>query len=294
MVASPGRDPHPRAGRGDRSPGKETALPRLQPRQRADRFAALLRLAEELERFAPGEEPDRLLRYVHRELGGLLEADLGYVWALGRGAVTESVYYQCWTKRGEQLLETKDRARVTELAVRFARDRRAPEDRNLLMTLVESRQRPVGVFAFVRAGRRYGREDARLANDAAQILGRQLEHRERERIYLLRERIVRKVLLQLRPADILYQVLHGLKRLLGYDHSASVHTIDPDGSAITPRAEVIAWTKGKSARIGRRMPLTQEMLGVIAKLDPCILIDTGNCDPRIPSALLEEVSVVAP
>jgi signal transduction histidine kinase len=281
-------------GRRDGTRRKEPALPVSNHRQRAERLAYLLQMARDLERFAPEEEPDRFLRHVHRGLGAMLTADLGFVWRFGRGSAPEAIYHLAWTPKGEKLLPHTRVATLTEQAVRFVRERKSPDDRQVLFTSVESLGIPVGAFAFLRAGRSFGRRDAHFGVDAAEILSQHLGHRARERAFEIRERIVRKVLLQLRPADILYQVLHGMKRLLGYDHSASVHTLDRDAGTLTTRAEVIAWTKGKSTRIGRTVQLDAEAIAAIDRIERSILIDPARADATIPPLLLAPVTSVGP
>ena len=267
----------------------------LTHRKRAERLAFLLQIARDLERFAADEEPDRFLRHVHRGLGAMLGADLGFVWRLDRGGATGATYHMTWTPKGEKARARAAVGSLTDQGLRFVQDRKSPGDPHLLFTAVEAGGRPIGLFAFLRPGRRFGRQDAGLASDAAELLGRHLTHRERERLYEIRERIVRKVLLQLRPADILYQVLHGLKRLLRYDHSASVQTFDHSARTLTVRAETIAWTKAKSPRIGAVILLDDDATAFVDKLDRCCsFTDPAHPHPETPAALLHDLSVVSP
>lgn len=235
-----------------------------------------------------------MLRHVHRGVGPHLAADLGFVWRLTRGLDAEAVYRMVWTKRGENLLQRTNTAVLGEQAVRFARQAKSPDDPHLLFTAVEALGRPVGVMAFLRPGNRFGRIDARFGMDAAEILGTQLNHRERERVYETRERIVRKVLLEVRPADILYQVLHGLKRLLRYDHSATVLTLDRSERTLTVRAEIIAWKKAKGTRIGTKIPLDPLALEFIDSLETSQLVQPPGSTCKVPENLLREISAVAP
>lgn len=247
---------------------------------------------DELERFAPEEEPDRILRHVHRALGPFLKADLGFVWRFDRSGRPAAFYRLAWTPKGEKALSRSDIPTLTDGAVRFARDRKSPGDRHLLLTWVPVEGRTMAVLGFLRPGGRFGRIDARFANEAAQILSRHLAHRERERTFEIRERIVRKVLQQLRPADILYQVLHGLKRLLQYDHGASVQTFDPEASVLTIRAETIAWTKGKSPRIGSRIPVRAAALAEMESLARCHRCDPARLPDNAPAALIADLTTV--
>jgi two-component system, NtrC family, sensor kinase len=268
-------------------------VPKASHKQRADRSAFLLQLVRDLDRFAPDEEADRILRYAHRGIGNILQADYGYVWRIERGAILSARYSMTWTAKGQKLLSQADTAKLVESAAAFARDRKSPEDPNLLFTIVESAGRPIGILAFIRPARRFGRGDAHLGQDAAEFVGRHLTHAEKERFFEIRERIVRKVLLQLRPADILYQVLHGLKRLLQYDHSASVATYDPRARSLTIRAETIAWTKGKSERIGRKIDLDPASAAFLEGLEGCCVCGPDGGESRAPLALARPLTDVA-
>ncbi|MDM7916569.1 MAG: hypothetical protein QUU85_15095, partial [Candidatus Eisenbacteria bacterium] len=262
-------------------------LPTLTHRAKADRLAYLLQVARDLERFAPDEDADRMLRHVHRGLGKQLGADLGFAWRLDRGVTIQATYHLCWTAKGEKRLASAPRESLSEEALRFARDRKSPPDPALLLTVVESAGRPIGVLAFLRPGKAFGRSDALFAADAAEILGRSLTHREQERLFEVRERILRKVLLQLRPADVLYQVLHGLKRLLRFDHSASVQTFDPVESTLTVRAETIAWTKAKSRRIGEMVEIDAASRAFLGRIERSLLLDPSKPPGDLPAPLLE-------
>jgi two-component system NtrC family sensor kinase len=225
---------------------------------------------------------------VHRGLGGLLDADLGFVWRLGRTG-SEAAYHMRWTPRGDALFKTTRAASLREQALRLASKRKTPEDAHLLFLLVESMGRPSGVMAFLRPGRRFGRRDAAFGMDVMELLGRALAHREQARTYEIRERIVRKVLLQVRPADVLYQVLHGLKRLLRYDHSASVLTFGADGK-LCIRAEVIAWTKAKSTRVGGEILLAPDEARYLSSLIHPVEAEPDRLGKSDAAALADRVS----
>ncbi|MEO1085709.1 MAG: HAMP domain-containing sensor histidine kinase [Acidobacteriota bacterium] len=57
--------------------------------------------------------------------------------------------------------------------------------------------------------------------------------------------------------DVIYDILHGLRSLTRYDHSASLYTSSVDGGALRLVAEQIAWTKAKSRRIGKMLELSE-------------------------------------
>jgi signal transduction histidine kinase len=83
-----------------------------------------------------------------------------------------------------------------------------------------------------------------------------LEEIERQRVADIRQRIDRKIMEQLRPRDLFYQILHGLRTLIDYDHSSALLLADPTRCEAELAAEQIAWHKGKSRRIGLKLPLS--------------------------------------
>ena len=78
-----------------------------------------------------------------------------------------------------------------------------------------------------------------------------------KRIVEVRSQIDHKIMEQLRPKDLFYQILHGLRSLTRYDHSAALLICDERGDALELVAEQVAWRKGKSRRIGLRLPLSE-------------------------------------
>src|SRR5215472_15843928 len=79
----------------------------------------------------------------------------------------------------------------------------------------------------------------------------------------VRSQIDRKMLEQLRPQDLFYQILHGLRSLTHYDHSSSLLICNPRESALELVAEQIAWLKGKSRRIGLKLPLNDNIWALL-------------------------------
>jgi len=82
--------------------------------------------------------------------------------------------------------------------------------------------------------------------------------REERRINRVVDQIKDKTVRELRPKDLFYQVLHGLRTLTRYDHSSALLIAEEDGARLVLHAEQIAWTKRRSARIGRRVKVPVE------------------------------------
>lgn len=91
------------------------------------------------------------------------------------------------------------------------------------------------------------------------VVNDQVDRIESRRLQEVRSRIDRKIIAQVRPKDLLYQLLDGLRSLTGYDLSGAVllriertHTLDLV-------AEQLAFQKGRSARIGARAVIPESL-----------------------------------
>ena len=62
----------------------------------------------------------------------------------------------------------------------------------------------------------------------------------------MRDRIDRKIMEQIHPKDLFYQILDGIRSLTHYDHSSALLIREEDEPALRVVAEQIAWTKAKS------------------------------------------------
>src|SRR5262249_54851874 len=97
----------------------------------------------------------------------------------------------------------------------------------------------------------------------AAVLTDTIDRIERDRILEVRSRIDRKIMEELRPKDLFYQILDGLRSLTGYDHSSALLIRYPGERWLRLEAEQIAWEKGKSHRIGERLDLSDPVLDVL-------------------------------
>ena len=81
---------------------------------------------------------------------------------------------------------------------------------------------------------------------------------DNDRMVGVRDRIDRKIMEQIDPKDLFYQILDGLRSLTQYDHSSALLIRKENDPALVLVAEQIAWAKAKSHRIGLRLPIAQE------------------------------------
>ncbi len=164
-----------------------------------------------------------------------------------------------------------------------------PVQPDALLLKVEIEDRPVAILCFRRPSKAFSRTETEFGREAAAILSQNLRQRERERVDSLKERIYAKILSENRPQDVLYQIIHGLKRLLQYDHGAAVLLLDREATELSFQAESIAWTKAKSDRIGRRIPLDAEARAWLDQPRPPLLLRAGEPEAgalELPRSLL--------
>ena len=75
----------------------------------------------------------------------------------------------------------------------------------------------------------------------AKLISESIEVIDWKRNIEVRSQIDRKMLEQLRPQDLFYQILHGLRSLTHYDHSSAILICDHVGKTLEVVAEQIAW-----------------------------------------------------
>jgi two-component system, NtrC family, sensor kinase len=134
---------------------------------------------------------------------------------------------------------------------------------NAIMAPIHRRGRVWGVLA-LRGRHEFQIPASYLAlRRVANLISEAIEVIDRERNIEVRSQIDRKILEQLRPRDLFYQILHGLRSLTRYDHSSSLLICDPRENVLEVVAEQIAWVKGKSRRVGLKLPLTDDIWALL-------------------------------
>ncbi|MBV8818606.1 MAG: hypothetical protein JO022_09640, partial [Acidobacteriaceae bacterium] len=134
---------------------------------------------------------------------------------------------------------------------------------NVIMAPVQRRGRLWGVLS-LRGERDFEIPASYLAlRRVGNLISETIEAIDRERNIEVRSQIDRKILEQLRPRDLFYQILHGLRSLTHYDHSSALLICDQRENVMEVVAEQIAWCKGKSRRIGLKLPLTDEIWALL-------------------------------
>ena len=100
-----------------------------------------------------------------------------------------------------------------------------------------------------------GRHFRRSATPANELI----DQIDQERVREVRARVDRKILEQSQPKHLFYEVLHGIRSLTAYDHSAALLTYDDEPETLEVVAEQIAWQKAKGQNVGRKLPLSQPL-----------------------------------
>jgi signal transduction histidine kinase len=120
------------------------------------------------------------------------------------------------------------------------------------------------------------------------VMEEELTRREEERLTRVLDRIREKIVSELRPRDLAYQILDGLHQLVDYDHSSAFLAYDGESGALRVEAEKIVWTKAKSPFVGREIPVSPERIARICRAieirtsggaggaEPALLLDGGE------------------
>lgn len=170
------------------------------------------------------------------------------------------------------------------LAAFLRRERPAVPDNALIVPLTAS-GRLLGLAAAFRQAR-FTKGERRILTRLGEVLVAEVHRREEERLDRVFNRIRQKIVAELRPRDLAYQILDGLHQLVDYDHSSAFLAYDPAASVLRLEAEKIVWTKAKSAFVGREMAVSCEE---VALLRGAAVV--RQFDPSIPPAAAEEGDV---
>jgi len=116
--------------------------------------------------------------------------------------------------------------------------------------------------AVVGAGKTEGsfpRGSGHELNSLCGLLATELMSREERRVDEVLLRIKEEILRELRPRDLAYQILHGLRELVDYDHSSTLLIYDRAAGVLRVEAEQIAWAKAKSRSIDHELKVSPEL-----------------------------------
>src|SRR5262245_55796871 len=124
--------------------------------------------------------------------------------------------------------------------------------RDMLIGSVLRRGGEWAAIALIAPGHAFDRGDRNLMTRVAAILTAAIHRIDRDRLLDVRARIDKKIMEKIRPKDLFYQILDGIRSLTLYDHSSALLIREEGESSLRLVAEQIAWTKAKSERSGVR------------------------------------------
>jgi two-component system NtrC family sensor kinase len=142
------------------------------------------------------------------------------------------------------------------LVAAYDRLERPEIPRGTLLAPLSFRGRHFATLGAARKGRGFEGGARRNLERLGEILAIELFHREEERLSRVLDRIRAKILAQLRPQDVAYQILDGLHQLVDYDHSSALLTYSPERGSLRVEAEKVVWTKAKSSFVGLEIAVT--------------------------------------
>jgi len=162
-----------------------------------------------------------------------------------------------------------------------------------LLAPVRRWERNWAVLALRTGKKEFTTEERQSLFSITQILTDIVQAVDDARIRKVRQKIEQKIADRQDPKDLIYDILHGLRSLTYYDHSASLF-ISRDGSeALELVAEQIAWTKARSKRIGLRLAMEDDLTVELRKGEPLLYELTdgtwghadGDPNQRLPKLL---------
>ena len=141
----------------------------------------------------------------------------------------------------------------------FLQKRRPNIPPNIIMVPVNRRDRVWAVLALRGRYEFQWNTDLWALRRVAKLISESIDLTDWQRAVEVRSRIDHKILEKLRPQDLFYEILHGLRSLTNYDHSSALLIYDRGENVLELVAEQIAWLKGKSRRIGLKLPLNHDV-----------------------------------
>jgi len=220
----------------------------------------LLRAQDDLaKRLSEVGDPDKAVRLGVRFAATLLRADHQCVALLEPGRAEAVIEF---TGVGEPGADSWPAAVLAE----FARGLKPELARGIAVSRLRRRRRAWGTLAL-----RWTNSDPDwgVRNDLTRltaIVNEAVERIESRRLLEVRSRIDRKILEQLRPKDLLYQILDGLRSLTGYDHSGVILLRVEGSPTLEIVTEQLAFRKARSSRIGARTTIPVSPGGLHASL----------------------------
>jgi signal transduction histidine kinase len=144
---------------------------------------------------------------------------------------------------------------------------RVPAD--TMLARIRRHDRMWGALAVRAPGGEYHWDLRRSLSSIGALANELIDEMDRERVREVRARVDRKVLEQSQPKHLFYEVLHGLRSLTAYDHSAALLIYDAESDALEVVAEQVAWQKAKGRNVGRTLAPAGPLRGLLCEGHVC-------------------------
>ena len=197
-------------------------------------------------------EPHRALRHALRDTRDFFSATHGCIATVRPGRAHADVLFTLPKQSDWDL----------DVLARYIRHTHPPVQPNMLIGSVKRRGSAWGAIAVV-GGSEFDREDRRLMTRIASVLSTAVHRIDGDRLLGVRDRIDRKMMEQIHPKDLFYQILDGIRSLTLYDHSSALLIREEKEASLRVVAEQIAWTKARSERIGLRIPIGEHAAALL-------------------------------
>jgi len=220
-------------------------------RNERDRFQ--LQLGRLLERI---DEPDKLYKTALTHTARFFSADRGAV--ILRQPVSDALRTLGFGRDGHLWDDATVHAFLD-----LKRPELPPTD---IMAPIVIGEKAAGVLALRRSEGSFPEGAGRFLTRVCRTLAREAALREERRTARVVDQIKERTVRELRPKDLFYQILHGLRSLTRYDHSSALLIAEEDGARLVLHAEQIAWAKAKSRRIGRKVRVPNDLRGAFRRI----------------------------
>ncbi|HVT19464.1 MAG TPA: ATP-binding protein [Thermoanaerobaculia bacterium] len=204
-----------------------------------------------------------------RRLGAVRKLDIHFL-----DAVKVRLAADCtWLYRGQpgdrvvsgNVLRGESSLCDQRVAAAFLRHELPAIPRTLLLTRMSLHGRQVAVVGVGRRNGAFAAGERRVLERLCAVFVAELQRREHERLARVLDRIRGKIVAELRPRDLAYQILDGLHQLVDYDHSSAFLAYDSAAAVFRIEAEKIVWTKAKSGFVGHEIHVTPERVSALSR-----------------------------
>jgi len=140
----------------------------------------------------------------------------------------------------------------------FLRGQKVKVPKDTMLARLRRRGRMWGVLVLRRRDQDFFWDSRQDFSALADIVNEMIDQIEQARVSEVRLQIDQKVLEQVKPKHLFYKLLHGIRSLTEYDHSAALLMCDHDGGSLEIVAEQVAFQKRKSENVGLTLPLDRD------------------------------------